>query len=482
MEKKVIMIISRTRSICSRILQKLNCFADDERFTLFTSRDIFRLVIPLFFEYLLFVLVGSVDQLMVAGLGEASIAAVALVDMFNNCISSIILALATGGTVVVSQYLGACNLTRARESSRQLLAVMLIAGTAVCAMMEVFLPDIIRIFYGTLAPDVHAGVVSYFRITLVALPFIAVYGGCTALFRAMNSTRTTMYISFISNIINVAGNALLIYTFSLGVAGAAYATLIARTVAMVMILIMIADRSRTVFIDFKKGFRLSWQLVKKILRIGIPGGIENGVFQFGRVLVLGLIASFGTREIAANAVANTVDIFGCVCGSVFSMAVVTVIGKAVGAGNEQQIRYYVGKMMKLAYAAHIIWTLIVFAMTPLILQCFSKIDVETRQLAWYLILIHNGLGMLMWPGSFVFPNVLRAMNDVRVTMFISVSSMLIVRLGASYLIASWINSGVLAVWIAMVFDWCVRITFFFLRYKSGAWMTLAHVKNRRAQS
>ena len=475
------MFASLIQSGYGKIAQKINFLSDDKRFTLYSTRDIFRLIIPLFFEQLLFILVGSADKLMVAGLGEASIAAVALVDMFNNCINSFIFALATGGTVVVSQYLGACNLTRAKESARQLLAILLLSGTVVCALMELFLHGVIRLFYGELAPDVYAGVVSYFRITLAALPFITVYGGCAALFRAMNCTRTTMNIALISNIINVAGNALLIYVFSLGVAGAALATLFSRVVATGIILVLISDKSRKVFVDFKKGFRLSWQLVKKILRIGVPGGIESGVFQFGRVLVLGLIASYGTREIAANAVANTIDMFACVSGTVFCLAAVTVIGKAVGAGEEQQIRYYVGKMMKMAHAAHILWGLCVFALTPLILQCFSKIDVETRQLAWYLILIHNGLGMLMWPGSFVFPNVLRAMNDVKVSMLISVCSMLIVRVGGSYLIASWIHSGVLAVWIAMVFDWIVRISGFYLRYKSNAWLSLAHIKRSTKQ-
>ena len=342
---------------------------------------------------------------------------------------------------------------------------------------ELFLSDIIRMLYGELPGDVHAGVLSYFRITLLAFPCIAVYGGCTALFRAMNRTKTTMYISLISNAVNAAGNALLIYLFKMGVAGAAWATLFARLVAMLIIVFMITDRSGTVFIDFRKGFRVSWKFVKKILCIGIPGGIENGVFQFGRVLVLGLIASYGTREIAANAVANTIDYFGCVCGSVFCLAVVTVIGQAVGAGDEKQVRFYVKKMLIWAHASHILWNILVFALTPLMLMCFSEIDVETRELAFYLILIHNGLGMLMWPGSFVFPCILRSMNDVRVTMFISVGSMLVVRVGSSYLIASWINSGVLAVWIAMVLDWSVRITGFYLRYRSNAWTRLSHVKS-----
>ena len=460
----------------SILRSKLRFLTDDSKYSLFTTKDILRLVIPLFFEQLLFRLVGSVDTLMVAGLGEASISAVSLVDMFNNCVSSVIIALATGGAVVAAQYIGSGSLIRARESARQLLAILLAAGMAVFLIGELFPVEMIRMLYGELPDDVRAYATSYFRITLLTLPVITVYGGCTALFRVMNRTKVTMYIAIISNIVNVIGNGVLIYIFKMGVTGAAYSTLFSRLLATGIILFMITDRSKLIYIDFKNGFRISWQFIRKILAIGIPSGIENGVFQFGRVLVLGLIAAYGTREIAANAVANTVDIFGSACGGVFTLAVVTVIGRAVGAGDEGQIRYYVRKMMSWAYASHILWNLLVLAFTPLILLCFGKLDVETRELELYLILIHNVLGMFMWPGSFVFPCILRSMNDVRVTMLVSVGSMLIIRVGSSYLIAGWINSGVLAVWIAMIFDWAVRITGFYLRYRSNAWLRLAHVK------
>ena len=473
------MFMSYIRGGYKKIKKKLHFLRDNKKYSLFTSKDIFRLIVPLFFEQLLFMLVGSADTLMVAGLGEASISAVSLVDMFNNCIGSIAFSVTTGGAVVASQYLGGKHFVRARECAKQLLVVAFAMGMIIFIAGEFFMADVIRLLYGKLAEDVEMAVQSYFRITLAAFPFISLYGGCAALFRVMNRTKVTMYISFVSNIVNVIGNAVLIYLFKTGVAGAAYATLSARLVAMLIIICMISDRSKSIYIDFKKGFRLSFQFVKKMLYIGIPSGIENGVFQFGRVLVLGLIASFGTREIAANAVANTVDMFGCICGSVFCLAVITVIGRAVGAGDVNQIRYYVVKMMGWAYVSHILWNLFVFALTPFILMCFSKIDVETKQLAFYLILIHNGLGMIMWPSSFVFPCVLRSMNDVRFTMIVSVGSMLIVRVGSSYLIAKWINSGVLAVWIAMVFDWIVRITGFYLRYKSGAWIKLANVQKKK---
>ena len=458
------------------ILHKKCSSIKKEKYTLFSNRDIYKLIIPLFFEQLLFLLVGSADTLMVAGLGESSISAVSIVNIFNNCICSIIFALSTGGAVVVSQYLGSHNFTRANESAKQLLFVVLVIGLVIFVAGELFLNGIINTFYSNLAPDVHKDVLSYFRIILITVPFVAVYSGCSALFQAMNKTKFTMYISVVSNIINIIGNALFIYFFCMGVAGAALATLIARILAMVVILLLINNKSRTVFVDFKKGYRVSWKLVKKILLIGIPGGIENGVFQFGRVLVLGLIATYGTREIAANAIANTIDVFGCLFGYVFSLAVVTVVGRAVGVKDEGQIRYYVAKMMKWGYSSHILWNIVIVAFTPLILLCFPKIDVETRQLAWYLILIHNGLGMVIWPMSFIFPNILRAMNDVKVIMCISVGSMLVVRIGCSYLIADWVQSGVLAVWIAMIFDWIVRSTGFYLRYRSGAWLKLSKIK------
>ncbi|MBO7327787.1 MAG: polysaccharide biosynthesis C-terminal domain-containing protein [Lentisphaeria bacterium] len=237
---------------CKHILKKTGLSSGEKPYTLFSNRDIFRLVIPLFFEQLLFLLVGSIDVLMVASLGEASISAVSLVDMFNNCIGSIIFALATGGAVVASQYLGAGKILRARESAKQLLAIVLIAGCAVMLAGEVFMVEIIRLIYGKLPADVYENVLSYFRITLLTFPFVSVYGGCTALFRTMNRTKVTMYISLISNIINVVGNALLIYVFKMGVTGAACATLLARILAMVIIVFMITDRSESFSLNSKR--------------------------------------------------------------------------------------------------------------------------------------------------------------------------------------------------------------------------------------
>jgi len=340
--------------------------AESTQYTLFTNRDILRLLVPLFIEQVLFMLVGTADTFMVASLGAASISAVALADMFNIFISSMLFALSTGGAVLVSQFIGAANLKRARESAKQLLAVVLLAGILIAGVSELFLPDIVRVLYGELEPDVYSATMTYFRITLVSFPFIAVYGGCAALFRSMNRAKTTMYISFVSNIVNVTGNAVLIFGFGLGVAGAAYATVLARVVAMAIILHMVMDHSRQIYVDLASGFRISWQLVKKILYIGIPGGIENGVFQFGRVVVLGLIATHGTREIAANAVANLVDALGCITGSTFCLAVVTVIGQAVGAGDLAQLRYYTKKMMKWSCSVHFVWNVLLLSVTPLI--------------------------------------------------------------------------------------------------------------------
>ena len=232
-----------------------------EKFTLFTDRDILRLVIPLFFEQLLFILVGSADTLMVAGLGEASISAVSLVNMFNNCICSIIFALSTGGAVVASQFLGARNFTRANESAKQLIAIVLTAGLLLFAVGELFLEEIVQLIYGELAPDVYKDLLSYFRIILITIPFVAVYGGCAALFRAMNRTKMTMYISFISNVINITGNALLIYWLCMGVSGAALATLISY---LVVFLIRSVNTRR--HLPFRQ---YPWQVAFNTLVVGV---------------------------------------------------------------------------------------------------------------------------------------------------------------------------------------------------------------------
>ena len=444
-------------------------------FSLFSNSDLKRLIVPLLIEQALFLTVGAADTVMVASLGEVSVSAVSLVNMFNGFIANILFALATGGAVVASQALGAGNQKRACASAKQLLALSFSITLCVLLACQLFCRQLLWVIYGRLEADVLKDAITYFRITTCGYPLISIYGCCAALCRSMSKSKVTMYISAMSNCINIAGNALLIYVLKMGVSGAAYATFFSRICQVCVILVVLTDTSKPIYINFREKFRFSFDMAKRILFIGIPNGIENGVFQLGRLLVVGLIAKYGTKEIAANAVANTIDYFGCIVGTSFGLAMITVIGQSVGAGIKEQVEYYVKKMMTWCYLCHIAWIALLLCMTPFILKLFHNVTPETLSLAFILILIHNGLGMFLWPAAFVFPNVLRASNDVRFTMVLSISSMFLVRIGASYIMAPMFQSGVIAVWIAMIMDWIVRIIGFIIRYRSDAWVPKAGV-------
>lgn len=439
------------------------------QYTLFENRDLKRLIIPLIIEQALTLSVGMVDTMMIASLGEAAMSGVSLVDMINALLINVFGALATGGAVVVAQCIGARKRKEANAATGQLLLVVLAVSLAVMALCLWLNTPIIRLFFGSIEADVMQSCQVYFFITALSFPFLSVSSGCGAVFRSIGRSNVTMYASLLSNVLNLLGNAIFIYAIPCGVAGAAGATVFARFAAMVMLLVLLTNPKNGVYIDFKQKFRVEWPVVKNILHIGIPSGIENSLFSLGRVLVVSIISGFGTVQIAANAVANNIDGMGCIAGSAMNLAMITVAGQCVGAGDMGQTRYYIKKLMKITYALHITWNLILFAALPVILL-FYNLSPETYRLSWILIGIHNGLGMLLWPMAFTFPNALRAANDVRFTMVASVFSMFAFRISLSFVLGMLLGMGAIGVWIAMVVDWLFRILCFALRYKSGKWM------------
>ena len=445
-------------------------------YSLFSNHDLLRLIIPLLIERALALSIGMADSIMVASLGEASVSSVAMVDMINIFLICIFLAMSLGGTVVASQYIGARDRANACQTARQVLIVSLVLSLSVTLAAELFNGWLLHSLFGNVAPEVMEQCKIYFRITALGYPFIAVTASCSGIFRAQNLSNISMHLSLLCNIVNIVGNAILIFVFKLGVTGAAYATLASHIITMMLAMYKLTDSSHTVFLNLHEKFKISWTIIRKILYIGVPGSIEDSLFTLGRVMTVSLISHYGTSEIAANAIGNQVDMLGILVGSACSMALVTVVGQCVGAGIEAQLHYYLKKMMKWTYTAHFIWNALLFACTPLILKCFSNVDRSTVHTAFMLILIHNGIGLILWPASFTFPNSLRALNDVKATMVISLSSMFLIRLGLSYVFAPIFHSGVYAVWTAMICDWLVRIVLFHWRFFSGAWRKYAKMK------
>ena len=405
--------------------------------------------------------------MMISSAGEAAVSGVSLVDMFNNLIISVLAALATGGAVVTSQCIGAGRREEACRSARQLVFTEAAITIGISVLVLLFHRQILGLFFGQIEADVMQNAIIYLIISVFSFPLLAVYDSCAALYRSMGNAQITLKISLLMNVINVVGNAIGVYVLKLGVAGVAIPSLVSRGVAGVVLFTLLHNPDNLVFLTREK-FKVDATIVKRILFIGIPSGIENGIFQLGRVLVVSIIAAFGTSQIAANGVANSLDSMGCIVGQAMSLAMITVIGRCVGAGEEGQVRYYTKKLLGETYFYTAVINSIILLLLPWILQIYG-LGEETTRLSYILVMIHDGMAIFLWPASFVLPNMLRACNDVKYTMVVSIFSMITFRIGFSYLFGVHMGWMAVGVWAAMVIDWVFRVLCFVGRYLAGTW-------------
>lgn len=434
---------------------------------LFSNRALAALILPLILEQTLAITVGMADTMMVASVGEAGVSGVSLMDMINNLIFSVLAALATGGTVVVSQYLGANRLTDARDTSKQVVLTVFSAAAVLALLTALLRKELIRLLFGSIEADVMDAALTYLTVSAISYPFLGVYNAYAALFRAMGKTSITFYTSIVGNILNVAGNAVCIFGLHMGVLGVAIPSLLSRAVMALILYVCLKNPTHVLSID-RLSFRPDVEQIRKILYIGVPGGIENALFQGGRVLVVSIISLFGTIQIAANGVANSLDNMGCIVGQAMNLAMVAVIGRCAGTLDQGQIRYYTKKLMAFTYIATAVVNTTIIISLPFLLSLYGLSD-ETTVLAYKLVMIHNGFAMLLWPVSFVFPNMLRACNDVKYPMRISIFSMAAFRIGFSYVLGVRFGMGALGVWYAMILDWVFRCICFVGRYLHGDW-------------
>lgn len=434
---------------------------------LFSKKDLRKLIIPLILEQTLAITVGMADTMMISSAGEAAVSGVSLVDMFNNLIISVLAALATGGAVVTSQCIGAGRREEACRSARQLVFTEAAITIGISVLVLLFHRQILGLFFGQIEADVMQNAIIYLIISVFSFPLLAVYDSCAALYRSMGNAQITLKISLLMNVINVVGNTIGVYVLKLGVAGVAIPSLVSRGVAGVVLFTLLHNPDNLVFLTRGK-FKVDATIVKRILFIGIPSGIENGIFQLGRVLVVSIIAAFGTSQIAANGVANSLDSMGCIVGQAMSLAMITVIGRCVGAGEEGQVRYYTKKLLGETYFYTAVINSIILLLLPWILQIYG-LGEETTRLSYILVMIHDGMAIFLWPASFVLPNMLRACNDVKYTMVVSIFSMITFRIGFSYVFGVHMGWMAVGVWAAMVIDWVFRVLCFVGRYLAGTW-------------
>ena len=433
---------------------------------LFSRKDLVRLIIPLIVDQFLQVAVGLSDSIMVARVGEAAVSGVSLVDTVMLLIINIFTALATGGAVIAGQYLGRRDPKTGCEATAQLFNFTFLFSIFIMILGYLGQNVILYHVFGKIEADVMKDSRTYLLIVLSSIPMIAMYNAGAAIFRAMGNSNVAMKTSLLMNSINVFGNALLIFGFHRGVEGVAIPTVVSRGVACVVILILLNNQKHELHILHPYPFRIKWNVLKKILYIGIPNGLENSMFQLGKIAVLSLVSGLGTASLAANAVGNNIANFAILPGMSFGFALLTVCAQCVGAGDFEQVKYYTKHMMRVEYLCLIASNLIVILALPFILSVYNLSD-EAAQYANDIILYHAACVVTIWPLSFTLPNTLRAAADVKVTMVLSIISMWVFRFGFSYLLAIEFHMGIFGVWVAMTIDWLVRGIFFVCRYRSG---------------
>ena len=442
----------------------------DQQTELFSNKTLKEMIVPLFLEQLLVMLVGLADTLVVSYAGEAAVSGVSLVNQFNTIFIYLFTALASGGAVVISQYIGRKTMDVAGESASQLLMFSVIFSSLVSALVLIGNEGMLRLMFGKVESDVMQACITYLRISAYSYPALAVYNAGAALFRSMGKTSVTMYLSVASNIINVIGNLIGVFVLRAGVAGVAWPSLIARTFSAVVITVLCFREKNDVIYARKWIFQWNGNLMRHILRIAIPNGMENGVFQLVKVALSSIVALFGTYQIAANGVAQSIWSLAALAGVAMGPVFITVIGQCMGNGDTQAAEAYFKKLTKITLVLSSAWNLLIFLLTPLFMR-FYALEPGTKQLVIWLVLIHNLFNAIAYPFSGALSNGLRAAGDVKFTMYVSVISTIAVRLLLSWFLGVVLQMGVIGIAIAMVCDWIIRAVIFFWRQKSGRWKT-----------
>jgi len=435
-----------------------------------SNQRLFSLFWPLIVEQLLIVAMGIVDMVMVSSVGEHAVSGVSLVDTINFLIITAFNALATGGSVVASQYIGRNDGKSACCSARQLVYISVFISFILMIFTMFACRPMLRLVFGNIADDVMQASQVYFLITALSYPFLALYTSASALFRSMGNSKITMKTAVLVNIINIGGNALFIYVMKLGVAGAALSTLISRVIAAVFLTSLLM-RSWSQIINLKglTKIKIEGAMIKRILNIGIPSGLETSMFQIGKILVTRIFTTFGTVAIAANAVSATINSIAFMPGSGYGMGLLIVAGQCIGANDYTGVKRYTKKILILSYLTYLFININIVIFMNQIVGIFNLSE-EASRLCIIFLQIHCVTSTLFWCPSFVLPNSLKAAGDARYVMIVAAASMWLVRVCSAYIIAFPLGMGPMAVTIAMGMDFLFRGIFFSVRWRNGRWM------------
>ncbi len=435
----------------------------------FSNKKIILILIPLILEQFLGVAVGMVDTIMVSGVGESAVSGISLVDTINILLINVFISLATGGYVLISQALGQKNSEKACDYSKQMVLTITLIATLVGIFSIVFNNQFLNFMYKDIEKDVMDNAIIYFYLTALSFPFLAIQNACSAIFRSMGKTKVTLFVSIMVNVLNVFGNSIFILLLGMGAAGAGTSTLIVRIIGAVVLLVLTLNKKNEVHLNNIFKWKFDFGIINKMMKISLPMTIDGVIFQIGKLVLQSLIATFGTSAIAANAVAYSVTGFACIPGSSLGIVLIMVVGQFIGARDYEQVKVYTKKLVIWSTVTMTIINVgIVIFLEPII--SIYNLTPEGQKIAYEIILLHCITSSFLWTLSFTLPNALRAANDARFTMIVSIITMWTFRIGFAYILCLQLGFGVLGVWIAMSIDWLFRGICFVYRFKSNKWI------------
>lgn len=437
---------------------------------MYSRRSLAALIIPLIIDSFLSILIGMADTIMVSTNGEAAVSGVSLVDTISNLLVQLFAAFATGGAVVVAQYLGSGDKEKAKDSAKNLIYISAIISVIMTIVVMPVRGIIIDTCFGDIGEDVRAYTDDYFVPILLSYPFLAIYSALTALSRAENRSVRTMLVSVMMNAINIGGNAILIFIYGLGPRGAGIASLASRVMGCIVMFILLHKGTDKLSLKGILSGPFSPDLIKRILRIGIPAGIEGATFNLGKIFVQSLTASLGTSALAINAVTGNFNSYSNIPGNGINLAMITVIGQCRGRRNFDDISYYTKLLIALVYISVFITVLPMFILAPQVISIYG-LEKDSIQQAIPMARLCLFMCFAVWPLGFTLPNMLKAVGDVRFIMLASFSSMWLFRVLGAYILVRGLGFGVEGIWYAMYMDWIVRGMLYFWRVASGRWKT-----------
>ena len=429
---------------------------------MFTRKDLAKLLLPLIVEQLLAVLVGMADVVMVAAVGETAVSGVSLVDSISILIIQMLAALATGGSVVCAQYIGKKQPENACEAAGQLILVTTMVSVVIAVIALIGNRHLFAMIFGKVENSVMENAQIYFWLSALSYPFLAVYNSCAALYRAMGNSKVSMYASLVMNAINIAGNAICVFGLHMGVEGVGIPTLVSRAFAAILMLFLIQRPQNVIRIRNLQELRFNGRMIKDILKVGVPNGMENTMFQFGKLFLQSLVSSLGTVAIASYAVASNLVTFEYLVGNAIGLGIITIVGQCVGAGEWEQAKQYTKKLVLVNYAALVVICSLMILFRNQVVGIYNLSPEATRTSAE--MLFAHSLAMVVWPLAFTIPYSLRASFDAPFTMYVSVASMWIFRIASAYFFVKVLNLGVMGVWYGMYIDWVFRGLLFVNRF------------------